>query len=455
MSRLRWPILAFALSWILAGCFQDERVAGGDDFPNSVETLGKGAAGETSDSTEWNAYREAPSTPPEVYDSTEVPDSAPEESAGSPGKAAVPPDGRIPPGREISGAVRNVVSAVDGATGLGRAVRVQTLAGIEARDTTWYRIQLLPPAKKVVRVSGVVTYATGRSERFSFEDADGDSLLPAQAGSANRVRVRFVVEYALGRVEERTFTIAAGPDLAFGSRGDNILYASQTVHRLGSDTLYSLRLRAANASPSDSAVYDPQRDSGRVEVEQTISTPGVRTTLSYRTVLFADSARNHAVRFRRVVTTARGVTETRLLGRDSLPDFAPGDTGRVRVVFASTVPSDTLESARFEYRVALSDTAGRHSGNRLLRVDREKSFRFGTATGLRYRLSPAAPVASGSFARAGGVDVRVDLRAGGWVGFTGTSAATGFSGTWTGSAGGGGTVHFDAAGNIVSAPAAP
>src|SRR6187401_158807 len=134
--------MLLALSLLLAGCFQDDRVAGGDDFPNSVETLGKEGAARSTDSADWNGYKEAPSTPPGMYDSTSVPDSAPEDSAGSQGKFGSTPDGRIPPGFEIAGAVRSVVSLFDPLTGLYRAARLQTIAGIEARDTTWYRLQL-------------------------------------------------------------------------------------------------------------------------------------------------------------------------------------------------------------------------------------------------------------------------------------------------------------------------
>jgi hypothetical protein len=438
-------MVAAMFALLLTGCFLDERTAGGDDFPNSVETLGKEGTAASTDSADWNAYDDAPSTPPEAYDSAYVPDSAPEEGS-TPAKVAASSEGRVPPGLEIAGAVRSLISLSDPLTGLFRAIRVQTLAGIEARDTTWYRLPGLSLTKRVVRMSGVVTYASGRAERFSFDDADGDSLLTPSVGSANLARVRFVVTYVSGRVEEKAFTVGAGADLAFGTRADNVLRSLESVHRLGSDTLYRLSLRPVG---SDSVVYDPVRDSGRVDVEHMVSADGVRTTLAYRTVLFPDSNRNRPVRFHRTVETASGVTETIALGRDSTPDFAPGDTGRVQIRFTSSNTADTLSESLSEYRIVLSDTAGRFEGNVLTQIDREKTLRYGEASAVRYRLTPSTPIPDGGSTRTGSVYLRVDLRSGGWVGLEGSSGPEGISGLWEDSTGKSGTVRFGALGAII------
>jgi hypothetical protein len=441
---------------VLSGCFQQERVAGGDDFPNSVETLGKSAAAERNDSTQWNGYEDAPSTPPGVYDSTEIPDQPPQDQAPA-AKAAVSAPGlvgRLVPGLEIADAVRNVTRGPDSSPGLPpgllRAVRVQTIEGAEARDTTWYRVDSVPPLVRVVRISGLVTYVVGRTERFVFEDADGDGFLTRLPGTRGLARARFVVEHALGRIEERDLIIGAGPDGLFATRGDNTLRALDVVHRLGTDTLLRLALRPVEG---DSVVFDPARGMNRVVAEHVVTALGAHVSLFYRAAVFADSSRNHPYRFRRVVTTAAGVTETVVLGRDTLPDFAPGDTGRVRIVFTSSAAADTLAGASSEYRVALSDTAGRYAGNRLLQVDREKSYRLGKASSISYRLTPAAPVPAGGYARTGSVEMRLELRSGGWIEFTGEATVSGLSGTYAESGGKTGAVHFDAAGKITKTPA--
>jgi hypothetical protein len=442
-------LLSLAMLFLLTGCFREERVAGGDDFPNSMETMGKRTAGETSDSTEWNGYKDAPSTPPGMYDSTDAPDAPPESSASSMSKGALVLSGRVLPAHDIFGAVR-VVTFLTDTGGVFRAIRLQTLLGIEARDTTWYKLDGVLLAPRLRRVSGAVTYSGGVTERFSFTDADGDGILSARAGSTNRARAYFRSEYGSGRVEERTVVISAGADLLFRNRADNALQSLDLVEREGADTLSRLSIRA---SAGDTVVYSPARPSNRVDVEHVLNQDGVRLSRFYSATVFADSTRNYPRRYRSTLQTSAGITTVVLLGRDSLPDFAAGDTGRVQVTFASSVATDTLAASQAVYRVALSDTAGRYRGHKLLRIERAKTFRLGAVSALRYRLSPSAPVSDGSFARTGEVDVRLDARAGGWIEFTGASSATGFSGTWADSDGKSGTVHYNTAGEIVTSPA--
>jgi hypothetical protein len=356
--------------------------------------------------------------------------------------AAADPD-RIPPGRDISGAVRSVLrDAVGG--GLSRAIRVQTLPalGVEARDTTWYRLGVGAPIQRIERISGVVSYAD-RSEKFSYEDADGDGILTPLSGSANLALARFTVTHVSGRVEERALVIASGPDRSFRGRSDNTLHSLSHVERVGADTL----MRVALAPQSgDTAVFGPSRALSRVEVEHMVDTGGARVTRHYRAIVFADSSRNFLRRYRSVRSDAAGTTETVLLGRDSLPDFAPGDTGRARVTFVSALASDTLERSETVYLVQLSDTAGKSSGNKLLRVDRERVYRFGPAAFSIYRMSPAMPVANGAQPRVGWVELHVDLRPSGWIEFVGEAETSGFIGAWTNSSGRSGPASFDSLG---------
>ena len=449
----QWSAALLAAA-MLSACFSSEGgVAGGDDFPNSVETLGKAAADERADSTEeWNAYRDAPSTPPGVYDSTDAPDGPPENDppAKRPAEVGVAVNlgnasDRVPPGREIAGAVRAVVQVPD-TGGLVRAVRMQTLGSIEARDTTWYRTEGVPPARRALRSSGVVTYAgvNARSERFAYEDADGDGVL-TPAGARSLSRARFTVTYPSGRTENRTVVFSAGPDLSFQRSVDNVHRFQETVHVVGGDTVLRITLRPL---PGDSAYRDPARAVNHVDVEHVARVAGVTVTRRYRAEVRADSARNRATRFTREVETAAGVTVTELLGRDSMPDFAPGDTGRVRVTFAGADARDSLLSSETVYRVRLADTAQGHAGNRLLGVERDKVFRSGPVAAVRWSLTPVSPVIDGERPRDGDVALRVDLRGGGWVNFVGSADSSGFTGVWSDSLGRGGAVRFDAQGRI-------
>jgi hypothetical protein len=253
--------------------------------------------------------------------------------------------------------------------------------------------------------------------------------------------------FSSGRREEETRTMNAGPDGDFNKAKDNALLALQKISMVGLDTLLSLVLSDVDG---DGFLFNPLRDSSQVAIESKVSGSGTRTDLSYRINAFRDSSRSYAYRFRRVITTSAGVEETNALGRDSMQDFAPGDSGSVRVRFTSSVGTDTLASSDSRYAVKLSSTGGDAAGDRLLSVDREKTFNLGTVSGLRYTLKPAAPVPDGSFAGSGALFVRADLRAGGWVQLDGNAAAD-ISGTVTDSQGRNGTVHIRLDGTVKSA----
>jgi hypothetical protein len=437
------PLAAF----LLAACFSDGSMHGGDDYPNSVEPMGKHAAQERGDSSEWNAYEDAPSTTPGMYDTAHIPENPPSQSAPKRGGTMISlPSLGVALGAEIQGAARSVQSGSDAEPGVLRSVRVQTVAlgAFSAVDTTWYKSD--GAGYRILRVAGSVSY--GGDMRYTvFEDGDGDGYLSPTLGGANVVKIRFTTLFASGKREEQTATMNAGPDGDFNKSRDNTLMAFAKTTVQGLDTLLSLVLSDVDG---DGFIFNPMLDSSRVGIVSRVGGSDGRTDLYYRVNVFVDSARNYAYRYRKVVTTTTGILETNALGRDSLPDFAPGDSGSVRVRFTSTVSTDTLAVSESRYGVLLSANPGNASGNRLIQVDREKTFTAGSVSSLRYRLKPNAPVPSGSFASTGALFIRTDLRAGGWVQLTGQAAAD-ISGTVLDSEGRSGTVHIGFDGIVKSA----
>jgi hypothetical protein len=148
------------------------------------------------------------------------------------------------------------------------------------------------------------------------------------------------------------------------------------VLRTGAETVLYLVLYDADG---DGWVFDPQKEKNLVDVVHLEDDEGSgdRNALYYRLAAFVDQSRNYPVRYRRVQETPAGETEVVALGGDSLPDFAPRDTGYVRVTFESSLPTDSLVRSESLYRVLLADSAGRFGDNRLLHVDRKKMFRRG------------------------------------------------------------------------------
>jgi hypothetical protein len=444
MRNSKSTIFAAAVSLLLAACFQDGGMHGGDDYPNSVEPLGKHAAQETRDSSEWNAYGDAPAGSQGAYDTARVPDAPPSQNAPKRGAMQLLlPNLYLDLGTEIGAAIRNVVVVAD--AGALRAVRVQVAGTFSTVDTTWYMADSLG-GHRLLRVSGYV--AVNGDIRYSvFEDGDGDGFLSPRAGSQNIVNMRFTRVLADGRREEKVLRVGAGPDQDYNRADDNGLYAMHKTLVQGLDTLLSVLLRDMDG---DGFLFNPLRDSSRIEVESRWAEAGGRTLLTYRLNLFADSARNYPYRYRRERTLAVGTETTVALGRDSMPDFRAGDTGSVRVSFVGARSTDTLVSSESRYGVLLSTQAGNASGNRLLSVTRVKNFRAGPVSRFAFALRPGTPVMSGSFARTGAITARADLAAGGWVQFSGEAAGD-LSGTVQDSEGRTGTITFAADGTIKSA----
>lgn len=422
------------------GCFSDD---GGDDIPNSVEPLGKHAASERADSSDWNAYGDAPSGAEGMYDTAHVPEAPPSQAAPKRGAQWAPPSLDVALGTEILGATRVVLSDTGSAPGVTRVVRAQSLGSFSSVDTTWYKVD--GNGLRIVRASGKVSDG-GDTRHTVFEDGDGDGYLsPAGAGSA--VWIRHVTVFASGHRDEQVIRMGAGPDGDFNKAGDNSL---QSLGKLSMHVLDTLLSLVVTDMDGDGALYNPLRDSNKIGVESKVAGEAGRTDLFYRVNVFADSTRNYAYRYRKVFTGPRGVEETTALGRDSLPDFAPGDSGWVRARFTSTVATDTLASSSSRYAVHLSSLPGNAAGNRLIQVDREKTFRAGAVSGLRFRLRPGTPVSDGSFARSGSLFARVDFRAGGWAQLEGEAAAD-ISGTVTDSEGRSGIVRIGVDGTVKSA----
>lgn len=438
---------AFLLAtWLVAGagCTGSDDVAGGDDFPNGIEVLGKAAAAEMADTSSWNAYQGASAESSEAYDSTRVPDEPPDEASVLGRRAVVWDGGRVLPGFEIEGAVRLVSSVFDALTEMTRVVREQTVGAIVVRDTSYFRLALAPPLRRMVKMSGVVVYPD-RVERFAFEDADGDGVL-SPLGPRSRVRARFVVERPAGVSEHRVVTLAAGADGSFETVSDNLIFSVETIRLAGADTLAHVVFVPV---AGDSVVRDPQRGFTSADVRRLHQAEGVRMTQEARVRMHADPARNRVVRFRQTVTDAAGTTGTIALGRDSLPDFAAGDTGTVRVTFVASDPSAPLVASTAVYQVALADSVQGHAGNRLLGLRREKTYRSGPEETRQFHYVGAAPARAGEALAEGGLAIRVDLRAGGWVAFEGQWSAAGLEGIWT-TGSDSGSVRFDGTGAVLS-----
>jgi hypothetical protein len=475
----RWLMLLAAA--VLMGCFETKeptRVAGGDDIPNDVEPLGKKAARERDDSTDWNGYKSMPRTGPGLYDTVTVPDSVP-DTAGS-GRAQPAPQGQgmakrgaasafpggaepwsaaaLPPLDPILPLDTLVTRVVDTAKGEVEAVRTVVKDSILRIDSTVF----VPadPAKPgspqgILRVSGKITYAdTALWRAYRFRDADGDGFLSARAGSANLADLAVEVKDAAGIVTHSMQRVAAGADLDFNGRADNRVLASTVVATLGLDTLDVFKLADADG---DSSILDFTKDTNLVDLIEEHHYLGTAGTASMaqqvRLVVFSkDSTRNYAVRFqRRTVYRDGSVREVATRGGAADSSFRAGGETVWTETF-TPASGDSVASHARAFTVRLAAAPGAFTGNTLSAMAVTEVYRGAAEASFTFSFRSETPVSDGEWPSAGAVEAQLRHRIGSTTAFTGQAVAAGMEGVVATSAGDTLTIFFDRNGNITQRP---
>jgi hypothetical protein len=469
------------LAAFLMGCFDTEkepRLAGGDDYPNGVDPLGKKGAGAMRDSADWNGFDTVPTTAPGLYDTVDVPDGAPDTardrapadpadgaapalaraSVPSPGTGIPPagPDTLLPGGGRM-GPDTLVIRVLDSAKGTVETVRTRVSdSGVRTVDSAVTapadpsRPGSAPAVTRAART--VVSADSSRVEAWVFTDGDGDGFLAPRAGSANVARVERTVRLADGTVERGVRRLAAGADLDFGGRGDNRLLASALLRLRGADTLGKIDLVDVDG---DGVLIDFSKDTNLVDVVEEVRYPAggalLSVTRAIRIVASSrDSTRNYPIRYSERRTFRDGtVLEIAARGLAADSAFRPGAEAR----WSETRfrPSgDSLARAARTFRVRLAEAPGDFGRNVLLGFAVEEEYRGGAGIeAFAFDFRCAAPVADGRWVAAGDVVSWLVLPGGKRVSFAGTTASGGLRGQVTGPGGASAAIAFDAAGDIV------
>lgn len=477
-------ILCLIAAALFLGCLDRERpvkVAGGDDYPNGFEKLGKKSAQAHGDSADWNGFDSLPKSGPGLYDTVPVPDSIPDTSkAGKAAPAPAPslkraayaqgilpdtglPVGGLPVDTALAGGATKekvppldtlVTRVVDTATGAVEAVRIQVSdSGTRQVDSTVF----VPadPARPgsvagVTQVARRITYAdSNRYDLLRFADADGDGYLSPRAGSANLAQVEATTALPGGLVETRTQLIAAGADLDFNARGDNELLSSQFLRTLGLDTVNLVRFLDADG---DSVLIDFGKDSNLVDMieELRFTSGGLMSSVTRRIRLVVDSrdsARNYPIRFaERRVFRDGAILDLAATGPGADSAFRPGQ----EAIWTETrfhAITDSLARSIKAYKVRLPQASGAFQGNVLLGFTVEQADRRSPGS-FHFDFRCETPVSDRRWIRDGDVIAWLILDDGTRVVFNGAATTTGMRGQVTDSEGTSTAISFDPNGTI-------
>lgn len=454
-------VLCLAAATLILGCFREDKpaeVAGGDDYPNGFEALGKKSARARGDSSDWNGFDSIPRSGPGLYDTASIPDSPPDTSGSGRGGPAPKrgADGYASGQSPLDIPLDTLVTRVlDTAKGTVEAVRTQVSdSGTRQVDSTVF-VPADPgkpgSAAGVNQVTQRITSAdSGLVEVRRFADADGDGFLSPRAGSRNLARVEVSFTLPGGVLETRTRRLAAGADLDFNARGDNLLLSSQFLRVLGGDTLDIVRILDADG---DSVLIDPAQDSNLVDIVEERrfpeGNPLVSVVRQVRLVAYEDSAGNYPIRFAERRVFRSGVVlevSARGLGADSA--FRPGAEAHWSETWFRPA-ADTAERTARAWKVRLAPAAGDFRANVLLGFTVEEAYRKDYPhERFFFDFRCETPVADGAWIAAGDVIAWLSFPGGSRIVFTGFATPAGMQGQLAGPDGKSSAISFDTAGSV-------
>ena len=419
--RLPGSAVALAFALAIAGCDSStsERTAGGEDFPNTLEALGRALAEAVDSSDSWNRLQEASL-------STSSPGGLPDTLplvAGRGGALLCVPDttwGSLDDGFLFQRSIR----CPDGG-------RVQDSLVIRPSDSL---VRLL------VRDSSGLLGLVRKVETFQADSGLGFQL----KGYAGRIRMNTVGVRGRWRLESE-LVVDAGPDLDWDSGRDNGLYrGGQATIRDGRDTLdlWSVLPWPSGTGP----VYSSRTgDSGLALLERRqFLSSGARRDESSVLMVFRTDSLNYPLRSRTTTAWPGGARlEESILGRGSDSLFRPGDSA-----WYVRRWTDGPDSLREEIVLRASASPRDRGGDRLLSLSSVRHRSRAQEVDVRMRAVPAAPLRPGAEFTDGTVELVVGRSNGESIRFRGTMVSGVTTGRWT-TGRDSGTVRLGASGKVL------
>lgn len=414
--------LAACLLPLLWAC--DDRTAGGEDFPNSLETLARALERDVDSSEGWNPLDEA---------TLALSDSALDDSVGW--------------GAARAGALACLdtsgLDLLDG--GWIRYSRTRCGALYASADTIEFRVDGSDTLLRRVVSDSIRMRDGARSLRIlvdgDLDSGDGSYRRPLDSGTVLATLLRVSGRWTV--VE--SLVVDAGPDLSWDTESDNRMRrATRTVLRSG-DSLERWSLRPLLGVGSILG----EGDSGLAILERTTWLEAATRRERGIVEVFGDGRANYPVAWSVAVVADAGDTLAREVR-------GPGDSGAFR-------PGDTavfLERGR-----SGSDSVHLEASSRLgpdPRTDQDDSLLAFLVVRLRTssrserwtRLSFTAdtPLPAGQTLRNGVISIEVRSEEGAWTRFEGRLNDGVAAGTWSRSDGAEGTAELGTDGSVISGP---
>jgi hypothetical protein len=400
------------IATLLTGCLfstREDRHAGAEDFPNTLEPLGKAAVGQIDAQVEWDEFGNIPSA---ITGLREI-DSLIADT--------VPASGDLP---KVAGLAKSAATHVDTlrwdwsdtSQGMARRIYVRSGLGVQRDEDTlvfkydeafrqrdFTRITLLARAGKIVRLTG--------AKSWKFSDRDGidgvdKAVLRFSIATANALRWH-QVEAHVDSVPRGLLDTAADPATLMQWRFFE-LTDYRFVRLRGGDTLETLDVSDFDG---DGRLF--AGDSGMVRILHVTLEPPLRPSLvraeqrSRGWLMRADLAfRPRFYKEEREESDGKRIVFV-IRGQASDSAFTAGDTVTVNKEVFWSEPS-VLASRRDAFTVVLTRNLGDFSANRLLRLVADWNWRSGLLLRSRFVFAPQEPVAPKQIRARGRVTMSVE-----------------------------------------------
>ncbi len=375
----------FISTLLLSSCFfNEDRVAGGEDFPN---TLGAIVASGLEENKDWNKLEEVPTKVPNQKSNPALLKKSSSTLRSLLLKSAAP----APLGYD------SIASQIVGDTVYLYLWR--TVDSIKFQDTI---VQLndtlfkdtIKDNENIVRITSAGRKASS-GKLFKYihaKDGDGDGILTPQAGRTNRSKTR-LVDYGDSTIQDINIIIDAGDDLDFDKEGDNKIISIYSLTSLyNGDTLI---YEAVEDGDGDEVALDPTKNSQTVTITK-ISRGEPNSNQHITMVLFPqDSTKNYPIKFseKKWWNNGRRSNGT-IYGHQPDSTFLAADT-----FFAVTetygLDTDTLSQSIVRVVGDLGSNPSTESDNRLFSIYSSAAYNMGEQKYAEFSLQPQSPLVSG------------------------------------------------------------
>jgi hypothetical protein len=272
-----------------------------------------------------------------------------------------------------------------------------------------------------------------RIESTEISDADGDGLVNAVKGGANKVAIVFTVQEN-GTTEKTEVKAGAGPDENFDAEEDNIVYEAKWTRTKGGVIIGSGAFLDADG---DGIVTDNSKDC-TVLAQYTDLEPKDRPLIKKvefkaKLKVLAHKAGDEPMSFSYVETTKNGRTNSATIrNRAGGDEIVKGDTLYVRLETTKTSADDTLQHALIEFAMNPGPDLKSDADDSCYSIHVESDKRFGLERHAEFDFVSAHPIPHGQVPTAGTFSGEADYANGTSVTLKGSFSPTGFSAEYKG-----------------------